>query len=263
MRKKKDYLLWEIQGTERHQNSYLFGTIHLWDEAIQPIFDNVLPYIEQCDCYAAESQLDEMQQLSTDIFYLKNGQQLSDLFPAKKYEKLCRQLKKTLGFSKEHFQYMTPFAINGMLNNAMMPSVKPSIDEQLWQVAKSLDKQLEGIESVAKQFEYYQRMPLDVQTKQLLDLVKNIKTYRKKLKLMLERYVAQDITQLYQSSKKGLGSMRKMMIYERNILMAETVTNLTQEKSTFVAIGAGHLAGQKGVLRLLEKKGFKVKAVRI
>jgi uncharacterized protein len=263
MRKKKDYLLWEIQSPESVEKSYLFGTIHLWNEAIQPIFESVLPFIEQCDIYAAESQLDEMQQISTEVFYLKNGQQLSDLFPAKKYEKLCRQLKKTLGLPKEHFELMTPFAINGMLSNAMMQSSMPSIDEQLWQLAKSLDKQLEGIESVAEQFDYYQRMSLEVQTKQLLDLVKNIKTYRKKLKLMLERYVAQDISLLYQSSKKGMGALRKMMIYERNILMTEKIIELSKQKSTFIAIGAGHLAGQKGVLRLLEKKGFKIKGKNI
>lgn len=263
MRKKKNYLLWEIESPNCNQRSYLFGTIHLWDEAILPIFDNILPYIEQCDCYAAESQLDEMQQISSEVFYLNNGQQLSDLFPTKKYERLCRQLKKSLGLPREHFQYMTPFAINGMLSNSMIQSSKPSIDEQLWQFAKAQNKQLEGIESVAKQFEYYQRMPLDVQTKQLLDMIKNIKTYRKKLKLMLERYISQDITLLYQSSKKGLGSLRRMMIYERNVLMSETIINLSNEKPTFVAIGAGHLAGQKGVLKLIEKKGFKVKGINI
>ena len=34
-----------------------------------------------------------------------------------------------------------------------------------------------------------------------------------------------------------------------------------QAKPTFFAVGAGHLGGEKGVLNLLKKQGYTVKAV--
>jgi uncharacterized protein len=34
------------------------------------------------------------------------------------------------------------------------------------------------------------------------------------------------------------------------------------EKSLTIAVGAGHLAGEKGVIKLLRKEGFKVRPVK-
>lgn len=36
-----------------------------------------------------------------------------------------------------------------------------------------------------------------------------------------------------------------------------------KEKSTFFAVGAGHLGGMKGVINLLKKAGYKVTAVKM
>jgi uncharacterized protein YbaP (TraB family) len=37
---------------------------------------------------------------------------------------------------------------------------------------------------------------------------------------------------------------------------------LLKEKSTFVAVGAGHLPGEMGIINLLRKQGFIVEAVK-
>jgi len=38
---------------------------------------------------------------------------------------------------------------------------------------------------------------------------------------------------------------------------------MMKDKSTFFAVGAGHLGGPKGVINLLKSAGYKVKAVKI
>jgi uncharacterized protein YbaP (TraB family) len=35
-----------------------------------------------------------------------------------------------------------------------------------------------------------------------------------------------------------------------------------KQQASFVAVGAGHLAGEQGVLNLLEKQGYQVEAVK-
>ena len=35
-----------------------------------------------------------------------------------------------------------------------------------------------------------------------------------------------------------------------------------KDKPTFFGVGAGHLAGEEGVIKLLRKQGFKVEAVK-
>jgi hypothetical protein len=78
---------------------------------------------------------------------------------------------------------------------------------------------------------------------------------------MMNWYVAGDLQPLYQSAKKDAKGMRKVMIYRRNKLMTQRFEEISKKHSLFCAVGAGHLAGEKGMLRMLRKKGFVVKPV--
>ncbi|MGE5765707.1 MAG: TraB/GumN family protein [Bacteroidota bacterium] len=52
------------------------------------------------------------------------------------------------------------------------------------------------------------------------------------------------------------------MLNDRNRLMVERMMPLMQRGSTFVGVGAGHLAGEEGILRLLEQRGYTVTRLR-
>ena len=40
------------------------------------------------------------------------------------------------------------------------------------------------------------------------------------------------------------------------------IEKISKEKSTFYAVGAGHLGGENGVLELLKKQGYTIKALK-
>ena len=49
------------------------------------------------------------------------------------------------------------------------------------------------------------------------------------------------------------------LFFERNIKMTNKILSyLKSSESYFVIVGAGHLIGEKGIVRLLEKKGYEV-----
>ena len=48
------------------------------------------------------------------------------------------------------------------------------------------------------------------------------------------------------------------MLNNRNNNWIPVIAAATKEKPTFFAVGAAHLGGEKGVISLLRKKGFKV-----
>ena len=48
------------------------------------------------------------------------------------------------------------------------------------------------------------------------------------------------------------------LIYERNANWVEELKKITPSTSVLVAVGAGHLPGEKGVISLLKKEGFTV-----
>lgn len=78
---------------------------------------------------------------------------------------------------------------------------------------------------------------------------------------MFEYYKNGQITKLYKASKKSMGELRGLMIYERNEKMTQVLIDLMNEGSTFCSVGAAHLGGGKGMLRLLKNNGYKVKPI--
>jgi uncharacterized protein YbaP (TraB family) len=78
---------------------------------------------------------------------------------------------------------------------------------------------------------------------------------------MTADYETSDIQKIFKSAKKSTKGLRKVLLYDRNKIMAQRIAVMAKEQSIFVAIGAGHLGGQKGVLRLLKKNGLKIRPV--
>lgn len=136
-----------------------------------------------------------------------------------------------------------------------------ALDVYLYQYAKMQGKELLGIETFEEQLEIMQKIPLEIQVESLKDLIKNFDAHRQEMNDLAELYAQGETKQLYKLAKKGAKGFRKVMIYDRNEIMAERITKLIEEKSACVAIGAGHLEGKRGVLRLLKANGVKVKKI--
>jgi hypothetical protein len=136
-----------------------------------------------------------------------------------------------------------------------------SLDETLWNHAKSQGKTTTGVETFADQLETLRNIPFEQHLKGLTWLLKNYNRHKTRMHKMMERYAAGEIQALYQAAKKDAKGMRKTLLYRRNKLMAKRFVEIARTQSLFCAVGAGHLAGGKGMLRLLKKEGFKVSPV--
>jgi uncharacterized protein len=137
-----------------------------------------------------------------------------------------------------------------------------SLDETLWQYARQQDKIVLGVETYAEQIAIMLSIPIEYQVKNLMGIVKNTKAYRREIKRMTKQYKEANIQQLYRSVKKSSKGLRKLLVYNRNVIMAKRISKMAKEQTICVAIGAGHLAGAKGVLRLLKQEGFTISPVK-
>jgi len=97
----------------------------------------------------------------------------------------------------------------------------------------------------------------------LWSMVKNVSRFRKNLLNLSKLYQEGNIAKILKSAKKSTGKLRKMMIYDRNEIMATRIAHLAKEQTIFASVGAGHLSGKKGVLRLLKQEGFRIKPIAI
>lgn len=114
----------------------------------------------------------------------------------------------------------------------------------------------------------FDSIPLKTQAEMLVKSIKSVNSGASEFKAMVELYKSQDIEAMAGTMKSDSSGENEMGKYE-NILLTTRNKNWipligknSATKSTFYAVGAGHLGGETGVVNLLRKEGFTVKALK-
>jgi len=255
-------LLWRV-GSDTEIKSYLFGTLHLSNAIAYKHIQKAFLYLQRCEHFYAEINLDEAQEdFSPANYLLPDNQTLSDFISDRKLAKLTRVFSKGFGVELRNYENLLPIIFINKLTEALLENNGgKSLDAALWEEAKRLRMNMSGLESLEEQTTLLRSLDIPTQIKSLKDIVRDINKFRKSTKKLAAFYEDQNIHSLHKMSKKQLGSMRKALLYDRNKIMALRIWEHRDEKS-FFAIGAGHLAGKKGVLALLKNKGLTIKPVK-
>ncbi|MBL7818199.1 MAG: TraB/GumN family protein [Saprospiraceae bacterium] len=270
MKKNKNSLVWRIhtvpndstEGERITKPSYILGTMHVKDARAFQFERLFYEKILSCDTFATELNLDEVQQSHNFSFHLPEGILLTDLIKPKLYAKISQIIEQKIGAPLAYFNTMKPIVLTNMLTESTLSNDRLlSLDETLWRFAADNGRILRGIETLDEQIDVLNKMSLTDQVKGLKDMVYNLPKFKRQLLKMTDLYEQADIQQLYKSAKRTAKSSRRLLVYDRNVLMANRIAEICQTTSLCAAIGAGHLAGEKGVLRLLKKKGFIVEYV--
>lgn len=259
----KNTLLWRIAPPNGNAPSYLFGTIHVRDERGFGWLDLAQKHLAECAVFATEFDFSEMDAAAMEAtLRLPDGVQLPDLLPKTAWKSLERMCKKQLRLPAEIFLDQHPMAVSTAVTQAFLVNDMPhSLDETLWQIAQMSGKTCTGVETFAEQMDIVRRIPLETHAKNLVSLLKKPMRYRRHLRKMTEWYQRGDLQQLCRAAKRDAKGLRQILLYERNELMAKRFAEIAAGRPLFCAVGAGHLSGQKGVLRLLKKAGFAVRPV--
>ncbi len=258
-------LLWKINGEQLPHPSYLFGTMHVRDKRAFKQLDTLYEVIGACEGYAAEFHLEEgFGEMEAKAMQLPAGQRLSNLIPPKKFNRYRQVLLKSTGLDIANFDLALPFVVLNLATEQLLSQDMPDpLDQHLWSFAKAAGKSLHGIETFNEQLEVLAQIPLETQVKMLGGICTNISRFRQYLRRLAGHYEASELQQLYKMVKRNTKDMRQLMLYRRNEVMADRVAALVRQQSAVVSIGAAHLGGGKGVLRLLKKQGFEISPVLI
>jgi uncharacterized protein YbaP (TraB family) len=110
-------------------------------------------------------------------------------------------------------------------------------------------------------------IPYNLQAQQLVQYIDSATTGDKDNKQLLEMfdaYRSQDLKKLEAfmiDTDAGLASFTDILLYHRNANWVTKLQEILPGKSLVIAVGAGHLPGQKGVINLLRKAGFTLTPV--
>ena len=259
----KNSLLWVITPKDGGPDSYLFGTMHVRDLRAFEWLDPALACLEQCTVFATEFDFSDTDSAAVaTVLQLPPDTALDELLKPGAWKRLEFYCRKKLKVPARNMRFLHPMTVSMALTNDLVTSEAAlSLDETLWEKARALGKRTAGVETFEEQLETLKQIPFDLHLKNLTWLLKNYTRQKQRLKKMFRWYQAGNIRELYRAAKKDAKGMRKLLLYERNAIMARRFTEIARRESLFCAVGAGHLYGQKGLLRLLKKAGFTVKPV--
>ena len=263
----KKSFLWKVQS--KTNSVYVLGSIHYLKKEMYPLDEKIEKAFEQSEILVVEADIanikkEDIQKLMENAFYTENDN-LQKNVSAETYG-LVKQKLEELGASLEVANKYKPWflALNLVSLEAVKLGFDPNygIDRYFLEKAAERKKILE-LESLEYQFELFSALSKKDQESFLLYILKDIKVLEKELDKLVKAWSAGDekgieliMTKSIKEDKRLIPIYQKLVL-ERNKKMASKIEEYLKEKETFlVIVGAGHLVGNQGIIRLLKEKGF-------
>jgi uncharacterized protein YbaP (TraB family) len=269
--KDDNTLLWKISGNGLEKASYLFGTIHMICATDAVLSNNLKKAIRNSDEVYFEIDMDNLFEMVGAMNKMKmlGDTTLKDLLTPEEYEKVKKYFESReslLPFSM--LETFEPILAASTLEQSGMPCDETAMMEQvIMQEAKANDKKIKGLETMSFQAGVLDSIPYKLQAQQLvayIDSSGSNDASQKLLEAMFDAYRTQDLKKLEEltvESDAAMSAFTDIMLYHRNQNWVQKLKTILPEKSLLIAVGAGHLPGEKGVINLLRKEGYKVTPV--
>ena len=262
--KDDNSLLWMISGKGLDKPSFIFGTFHLLCKDDIKLSEQLKKAINFSDKIYMEMDMDDPSTMMSALLYMnmKDGKKLKDLYTNDEYKKLERYFSDSLGMPMMMFQTIKPYFLVAMLYPKMMNCSNASgVEEELMKVAKENKKEIKGLETMQFQASVFDSIPYEWQAKELLKNIDSFSTYKIEFDIMVLQYKSQQLSGMEKMINKnefGSEKYEDILLTRRNINWVSQLKDIMKKESVFVAVGTGHLVGEKGILNLLRKNGYTV-----
>jgi uncharacterized protein YbaP (TraB family) len=272
-------LLWEIKGKGLKQPSYLYGTIHIIPEKDYFLPAKFQEKFNTCKSLTLEIDMSKPMELAFKMLSLapmNDNKKLSDLLSKDDYKTLKDYMEnevaeiKMVGFGM--FETYKPLILSGMLYSKLGGSEEKSVayENKFMEMAQEKQMTVKGLETVDYQMSIFDTIPYKDQAKQLVEMIKSIQSGGKGdesnlYNEMIQAYKSQDVDKMHDyilKENNDFKGFENTLIYNRNRNWIAKIEKMAKEQPTLFAVGAGHLGGPSGVIRLLRKAGFEVNPVK-
>lgn len=258
-------LLWKIEGNGLDQPSYLYGTIHAINqddffltEATKKAFDDSQEIVLELDMDDPQMPMQLMQMAG-----MPDGLTLDSLLSESAYQKLDSLVQKNMGVGIAPFKTWQPLLAYSLIIQEFIDGQMASYEQSFVQMAQEAEKEVKGLESVKEQIEAMAKIPIETQADYLTSQLMDLESEKELFERMVDLYKKQEIGELesYIVSTSGGDAFAEFLLKERNEKWIDRIQKQAEAAPTFFGVGAGHLAGEYGVINLLRKAGFTVTKV--
>jgi hypothetical protein len=269
-----DPALWVVKDADT--TLYLFGTFHALDGKSDWFNDEVKTAFDASGEVYVEALMPDdpaaLQPLIIKYGVDQSGRKLSSKLSPEMKGKLDKTLTE-FGVPAQGIAGMEPLepwmvnmTLAAMAAGKLGLDPNSGADKKIMASAKSAGKKLGELENAEFQLSLFDKVPEADQVRQLGYTLDQLPKMGPALTTMLTAWSEGDSEGLAKLMNEGVAEMPdmyKLVFTDRNATWAEWIDKrMDQPGTVFIAVGAGHLAGQDSVQTMLAKKGLKAERVK-
>ena len=258
----------------RGNTSYLFGTVHVGQTSFYPLEPQVTRALSEAGKLVIEVDIRDTAALQQAIVrhgIYPDGQTIAQHLSADSMEKLQLALQRA-GIPLASIARMKPWmAVNMLIMDEMARNgfpIEQGIELYFLALAKTQNKTVQGLETADHQLALFDSMKGEQQEEYLKENLAELadgQAMKKGLRLITawqgadSKALEAALLEIQSDPSTSARFMQRVMLDQRNPNMAKQIeTLLKNDKTSFVAVGALHLLGNKGVPALLQQRGYQV-----
>jgi uncharacterized protein YbaP (TraB family) len=256
--------LWQV--ADEDTTIYLFGTVHALPKEVVWYRGKIADALGNSDILVTEVIMDaagqaKMQQLVMSTAILPANENLRDMLSEEQRTEYEAALAK-IGLPPQSFDRFEPWYA------ALMVSMLPLL-QQGYDPNSGAEKVLENsaragiprgeLETIESQMGLFDSLGTDAQIDYLMQTVAQVDEIKPLLDAMVAEWLEGDADALAEMMNQGMtdAELLEALLYKRNRAWAEWIDERLDEPGTvFVAVGAGHLAGDQSVQDALAARGI-------
>ncbi|MBK6708089.1 MAG: TraB/GumN family protein [Sphingomonadales bacterium] len=263
-----DPALWVVKDADT--TIYLFGTVHIlkpgmgwFDEAVKDAFDKSDRLILEI----VEPDAAMTQKLFAKYGLDQNGKTLSSKMTAEEKAIFAKAMEK-VGLPAAAFEPFDPWAAAVTMQVVGLQKggydTNSGVETQLTAAAKAANKPIGAVETMEGQLAIFDGLSQETQVKFLVESATAVDDMALSMDNMVALWAKPDPDGLAQVMNEGLTDpkLHAALLTNRNANWAVWIDKqLEKPGTTFMAVGAGHLAGTTSVQHLLTAYGIKAARV--
>ena len=273
-------LLWKVSGNGLDRPSYVIGTHHLALLSVKDSIAHLQQAIDQTEQVYGEIVMDdannpEILMKMQQAMMLPADTTLKSFYTQAQYDTIAAVVKNYMGVDLALFDKVKPATITTQLSVALaMKSLKgfnpqEQLDTWFQKQARQAGKKVGSLETIDMQINVlYNSQTLTRQALLLYCTATHIKQGVDQSLRMNQAYMKQNLEELLAIIEEKMNDACdstpeeiSTLIYGRNANWARQFPSIMKQSPTLFVVGAGHLPGPQGLLKLLQKQGYTVEAM--
>lgn len=262
--------MWKI--TDEDTTIYMFGTVHMLPADVNWKTELVTTALKSADTLVTELNMTPETEAAIGLEFQKRGTlpegtTLRSLMTDEQLTKFEAGMAK-IQVPPQAFDPLKPWLASFALLQGVSASIGTTPENGVETVLESMigpDVKREALETIGAQLDVFDGLPMDQQMVYFLDFAADPIEGIKGLNALVDLWAKGDADGVGKLMNEGLRSdpvLADRLLYNRNRNWADWIDERMETPGiVFMAVGAGHLAGEKSVQAYLNEQG--IQSVRV